>query len=154
MGIQRAVHAQHIACRQADAADLFAAGIDAAVDLQAATIKADIDVASLHFITDHQVTFAQLEGTATRNATARQPCVEPGKVLQLTSTQYQFSAVVGHLGTAGIVAPAGTAQQCSGQRHAAPLLAQCLHRQTTATVVACRYVDARSRIGADIALAG
>ena len=64
---------QAVACRQADRARLLAAGIDAAVDDQAAAINRHIDRIGLQFAADHQIALFDLEAarpchTATRQA--------------------------------------------------------------------------------------
>ncbi len=79
MRVQCAIDTQHVAGGQADAADLFATGINAAIDLQAAAIDADINVSGLHLIADHQVAFTQLEGPATGDATGGKPSVQAGE---------------------------------------------------------------------------
>uniref|UniRef100_A0A914YEJ2 Uncharacterized protein n=1 Tax=Panagrolaimus superbus TaxID=310955 RepID=A0A914YEJ2_9BILA len=150
MRIQHPVHAQQIAGGETDAADLLTTGIDAAVYLQAAAIDADINVACLHFIADHQVAFAQLERPATGNATGGKPGVQAGEVLQLACTHYQLAAVVGHFSATGVVAAAGSAKQRACQIHTAALRAQRSDRQAAAAVVAGGKIDARRRVGNDV----
>ncbi|PEQ14917.1 hypothetical protein X973_15730, partial [Piscirickettsia salmonis] len=76
MRVQQAVDAQVVARRQADAADLAAAGVDTAIDRQAAAIDADLDHARAHLVAHHQVALLELEAAGAGDAALVQSVIQ------------------------------------------------------------------------------
>ena len=143
MRVQQAVDAQVVACRQADAADLAAAGVDAAIDRQAAAVDADLDHARAHLVAHHQIALLELEAAGAGDAALVQALIQAGEIRQRLRAQGDLGAVIGHARAAGIVLAAGPAQNDAVQRHAAAGRAQRQGLHAAAALVARRQVDDR-----------
>ncbi|KAG1222693.1 hypothetical protein G6F35_005128 [Rhizopus arrhizus] len=152
--IQQSIHLQAVTRGQADASHLLSAGVDGAEHMQAAAIDAERNVARLQRVGHGQVALLELEAAGTEEAARIQLAIQAGEVGKLLRAQQQCAAVIGHRAATGGLATTRATTQGPGQVDAARVLAQRIGGDPPCAVVRCRDVDARTRGGQHVALAG
>ncbi|KAG1440128.1 hypothetical protein G6F57_019135 [Rhizopus arrhizus] len=141
MGIQHAVDDQVAHGRKTDAAHLRAAGIDAAIDGQAAAVHHQFDVPGPQLVTDHHVATLDLETPGAEDTPSGQARIQVGKVGQGLRPQHGFGAFVRHPRAARGVPAGGRAAERAAQVHPARFRAQRDGLNAAGAVVLRRHVD-------------
>ncbi|WZB60700.1 hypothetical protein WJ970_23215 [Achromobacter xylosoxidans] len=144
MRIKQPVEHQIVHGREPDAAHLCAAGVDLAIDAQAAAVGGDDDVPGADFVADRQVPDPGLETAGSGDAGLGEAAIQTAEILDGLPFQLDAAVFEGHIGAAGIVFAAGAAQQLASQRDQASRRAHGRRAQAACVVIGGGNVHDRS----------
>ncbi|MNX34790.1 hypothetical protein D3C86_650400 [compost metagenome] len=140
----RAACKRHTVARgQADVADLLAAGIDAAIDLQVAAVHRDVDLARLEFVAEHQVAALELEAARAEGPALGQPRVQAGEVGDDLRAHVDVARGIGNQRSARVMVATAAGRDAPAQVHHACAGIQRQGIEPAGAVVLGRQVDAR-----------
>ena len=151
MRIEGTVDGQVVPCRKPDRADLEAAGIDAAVDGETASVGRDLDSAGAHLVANDDVALLDLETPCTEHAARRQPGIEPGEIIHQLCADGEVRSGGGNESAASVIPSAAASEDRAAERHLPCARAERDRLDAAAIVQHRRDIDHRPRRLRDVA---